>query len=277
MMRIVVTGANGKIGKEAVRALREAGHRVTGWDIAGPGPIVDCCDFGQVLGGLSGIDILGGKPDAVLHLAGIPMPGRAPDHVIFQKNTQSTYNVLWACHRLGVHRVVWASSETLLGLPFTTPPDYVPLDENHPDRPEWSYSLSKLMGEQMAEQFARWNPATSITSLRFSNVCSEEDYQKIRDNPAMVQARAANLWSYIDVRDAGNACRLALEANLSGYQVMIIAATDTLAPQPTFELLAERFPDVPVKSSLDGHISLLSSARARELIGFEAQYSWRDN
>jgi nucleoside-diphosphate-sugar epimerase len=93
----------------------------------------------------------------------------------------------------------------------------------------------------------------------------------------MVQARAANLWSYIDVRDAGRACRLALEANLSGHQVMIIAAADTLAPQPTPELLAERFPNVSVKSPLHGNISLLSSARARDLIGFEAKHSWRDD
>lgn len=275
-MKIVVTGANGKIGREAVSALLAAGHRVTGWDITGPGTMVDCSDFGQVLGGLSGIDIHGGKPDAVLHLAGIPMPGRAPDHVIFENNTLSTYNVLSACHRLEINRVVWASSETLLGLPFTTPPDYVPLDEDHPDRPEWSYSLTKLLGEAMAEQFVRWNPEMSITSLRFSNVCSDEDYQQFRDNPAMVQARAANLWSYIDVRDAAQACRLALEADLSGHQVMIIAANDTIAPQATAELLRKRFPDVAIKTPPDGNSSLLNSARARELIGFEAQHSWRD-
>jgi nucleoside-diphosphate-sugar epimerase len=275
-MKIVVTGANGKIGREAVKALRAAGHRVTGWDITGPGTVVDCSDFGQVLGGLSGIDIHGGTPDAVLHLAGTPMPGRAPDHVIFENNTLSTYNVLWACHRLGINRVVWASSETLLGLPFSTPPDYVPLDEDHPDRPEWSYSLTKLLGETMAEQFVRWNPELSIISLRFSNVCSEEDYLQFRNNPAMVKARSANLWSYIDVRDAAQACRLALEAELGGHQAMIIAAADTIAPQPTQDLLRERFPDVVIKSPVDGNSSLLSSARAGELIGFEAQHSWRD-
>lgn len=101
-MKVVVTGANGKIGREAVQSLKAAGHAVVTWDLAGPGPVVDCTDFGQVFGALSGIDILGGVPDAVLHLAGIPMPGKAADHVIFEANTLSTYSVMSACVRLGV-------------------------------------------------------------------------------------------------------------------------------------------------------------------------------
>ena len=276
-MKIVVTGANGKIGTEAVIQLKAAGHKVVSWDIVGPGVTVDCADFGQVFAALSGVDAVAGKPDAVLHLAGIPMPGRAPDHVIFENNTLSTYNVFSACQRLGVKRIVWASSETLLGLPFTTPPDYVPLDENHPDRPEWSYSLTKLLGEKMAEQFVRWTPGTGITSLRFSNVCDEVDYAQFRANPAMVQARAANLWSYIDVRDAARACVLALEAPLTGHHTLIIAATDTIAPQATEELLRSRFPEVPVTGDISGNTSLQSCARAEQLIGFKPEYSWRDS
>jgi len=275
-MRIVVTGANGKIGKEAVRQLREAGHAVVGWDIVGPPPQVDCADFGQVFGGLSGIDVMGGAPDAVLHLAGIPAPGRAPDHVIFENNTLSTYNIFSACARLGINRIVWASSETILGLPFKTPPAFVPLDESHPDRPEWSYSLTKLLGEKMAEQYVRWNAEMSIASLRFSNVCDESDYIQFRQNPGMVLRRAANLWSYIDVRDAALACRLALEADFKGHEAMIIAAADSIAPQPTQALLKDRYPDVPVQADISGFRSLQSSAKAKAVIGFEPKFSWRN-
>jgi nucleoside-diphosphate-sugar epimerase len=274
-MRIVVTGANGKIGREAVKQLREAGHTVIGWDIAGPPPLVNCADFGQVFGGLSGIDALGGKPDAVLHLAGIPSPARAPDHVTFEANTLSTYNVFSACARLGIDRVVWASSETLLGLPFKTPPEFVPLDETHPDRPEWSYSLTKLLGEKMADEFVRWHPQMSIVSLRFSNVCDATDYEMFK-RPEIVAQRAANVWSYIDVRDAGRACALALEADIRGHEAMLVVAADTIAPQPTAALLRERFPDVPVRGDISGHRALQSFAKAKALIGFEPQYSWRN-
>lgn len=275
-MRIVVTGANGKIGREAVGQLREAGHAVIGWDIAGAPPHVDCADFGQVFGGLSGIDALGGKPDAVLHLAGIPSPARAPDHVTFENNTLSTYNVFSACARLGIDRIVWASSETIFGLPFRTPPAFVPLDETHPDRPEWSYSLTKMLGEKMAIEYVRWHPQLSIASLRFSNVCDDADYALFRQRPEVVAQRAANLWSYIDVRDAGRACVLALEANLKGHEAMIIAAADSIAPQPTADLLRDRFPGVPVRGDISGCKALQSSAKAKALIGFEPRYSWRN-
>lgn len=177
----MVTGSSGKIGREAVRALKAAGHRVVGLDLKG-GTIdgirtvkVDCTDFGQVMGAFSGVDTMA-KPYAIVHLAGIPMPGLASDADIFQVNTLSTYNVFSACARLGIHRVIWASSETVLGLPFTRPPAYLPLDEDAPDLPNWSYSLSKHLGETMADQFVRWHPAMAIASLRFSNVFDTADY-----------------------------------------------------------------------------------------------------
>lgn len=274
-MHIVVTGACGKIGREAVKQLTAAGHRVTAWDIVGDAVRVDCADFGQVLGGLSGIDIHGRMPDAVLHLAGIPMPGKAPDHVIFANNTQSTYNVMSACARLNIPRLVWASSETVFGLPFTTPPDYVPLDEQHPQRPEWSYSLSKQLGESMADAFIRWQPCLSIASLRFSNVCDEADYALLLAHPERVAARKANLWSYIDVRDAARACLLALEASFSGHEAMIIAASDSLSPEPSRDLVQSRFSGVAIDEGVNGNDSLQSSAKAAALIGFQPHFSWR--
>ncbi|MET0182740.1 MAG: NAD(P)-dependent oxidoreductase, partial [Caulobacterales bacterium] len=202
-MRVIVTGSSGKIGREAMRALKAAGHRPLGLDVR-PSPDgartvpVDCADFGEVMGAFSAIDTAGGVPDAVVHLAGIPAPGLANDARIFQVNTLSTYNVFSACARLGIQRIVWASSETLFGLPFTTPPDYLPVDEDHEVRPEWSYSLSKQMGEAMADQFARWHPAMTIVSLRFSNVFSDADYAQLAAIHARPEARKMNLWGYVD-------------------------------------------------------------------------------
>lgn len=279
-MQIIVTGSSGKLGRAAVAALRKAGHRVIGLDIAGPiapgqSMRADCTNFGEVMGALSGIDMGGGPPDAVVHLAGIPMPGLATDQRTFEVNTLSTYNIFSACTRLGIPRVVWASSETLFGLPFTEPPAFVPIDETHPDRPNWSYALSKQLGETMAESFCRWNPGMTIVSLRFSNVFSAEDYAELPAIQANPRWRRMNLWSYVDHEDAGDACRLALEADLAGHQKMVIAAADTLMDIETAELLADYYPDVDRRGEITGHRSLLSSEEARERIGYQPRASWR--
>jgi nucleoside-diphosphate-sugar epimerase len=279
-MRVAVTGGSGKVGKAAIRALKAAGHRPINFDIrpsseGGRYVPVDCGDFGALMGALTGIDTVGGVPEAVVHLAGIPAPGLAVDHRTFEFNTLSTYNVFSACARLGVKRIVWASSETILGLPFTTPPAFAPLDETHPDRPEWSYSLSKHVGEAMAAQFARWDPALSIASLRFSNVFEEQDYARIPQIQAKPEPRKMNLWSYVDARDAGEACRLAVENAAPGHEAMIIAAADTLIDTPSAELMATFFPETPLRG-VTGSQPLLSSAKAGRLIGYQPRHSWRD-
>lgn len=279
-MRVVVTGGSGKIGRAAIAALKAAGHRTINFDLR-PSPDggralpVDAADFGQVLGALSGVDTLGGPPDAVVHLAGIPAPGLAPDQRIFEVNTLSTYNVFSACQRLGVQRIVWASSETILGLPFASPPDFAPLDETHPDRPEWSYSLTKQLGETMAVAFSRWRAEAAITSLRFSNVFEPHEYADMAAIQARPAARRFNLWSYVDARDAGEACRLAVETAAPGHEAMIIAAADTLMDRPSADLMAEFYPEVPLRGALDGFQSLLSSNKAGRLIGYAPRFSWR--
>ena len=280
-MRVLVTGGSGKVGRAAVQALRAAGHKPVVWDIH-PHPDVtsipiDCADFGQVIGAMSGVDPGGQRPEAIVHLAGIPGPSRSADHVVFQVNTLSTYNIFSAAARLGIRRVAWASSETILGLPFATPPDFAPLDETHPDRPEWSYSLSKAAGELMAENFVRWTPGLSIASLRFSNVFESADYaQLLPQIHARIDGRRMNLWGYVDARDAGEACRLAIEADFAGHEPMIIAAADTLAPEPSRDLMARNFPNVPLRSEVPGHAGLLSIERARRLIGYQPRHSWRE-
>ena len=184
MKRVLVTGGSGKAGRACVRELLEHGYEVINVDAVRPGealcPFVeaDLTDFGQVVEALSGVDSRHDKVDAVVHLAAIPAPGRSTNAVTFRNNILSTYNVFEAARKLEIRNLVWASSETVLGLPFDTPPPYAPLDEDYPARPETAYSLSKSLGEEMARQFCRWDPELKIIGLRFSNVMEPADYAR---------------------------------------------------------------------------------------------------
>jgi nucleoside-diphosphate-sugar epimerase len=182
--------------------------------------------------------------------------------------------VFSAAWRLGLQRVVWASSETTLGLPFDTPPDYAPVDEKHM-RPESSYALSKDVGEEMARQFSR-RSGMPIIGLRFSNVMVREDYRKFpswQDDP---HARKWNLWGYVDESHVTESVRRALAADIPGYDSFVIAAADTVMRRPSRELMAEVFPDVQLADSVNGNDTLLDIAHAREILGYDPQFSWRD-
>jgi nucleoside-diphosphate-sugar epimerase len=163
MARVIVTGGSGKVGRACVQELLQHGYEVFNVDLAPPAKAlcpftrVDLTDFGQTVEALSEIDDLYKGVEAVVHLAAIPGPTQFPNTVTFHVNTLSTYNIFEAVRKLGIKNVVWASSETLLGLPFKVPPPYLPVDEEYPARPETSYSLSKLVGEEMAKQYCRSN------------------------------------------------------------------------------------------------------------------------
>ena len=191
-MRIAVTGGSGKLGRTVVRTLREEGNEVVNLDRFGErGDFtqVDLTDYGQVIDAIAGIDDRHDGVDAIVHLAALPAPGLASDVATFHNNMLSTFNVFQAAKRLGITRIVYASSETVLGLPFDVPPPYIPVDEEYPARPESTYSLVKHLEEQMAIELVRWNPELSITALRFSNVMDPADYDRIpvvrrrRDRP----------------------------------------------------------------------------------------------
>ena len=213
--------------------------------------------------------------DALVHLAAIPAPGRNPNAVIFRVNTVSTYNVFEAARRLEIRNVVWASSETVLGVPFDRPPPYVPVDEEYPGRPESAYSLSKLLGEEMAKQFCRWDPELKMIGLRFSNVMEPGDYARFPSFEAGARLRNFNLWGYIDARDAAQAVRLSLEADIKGAENFIIANAETVMSRPNAELMAEVYPDVAVKDGIGPNETLLSIDKARRMLGYEPQHSWR--
>jgi nucleoside-diphosphate-sugar epimerase len=278
---IVVTGGSGKAGRACINELVAHGYQlcnvdqVPGGDESVPFSQVDLTDFGQTLAAISGIDERVHKVTGIVHLAAIPAPGRAPNHVTFETNTISTYNVFEAARQLQIKNIVWASSETVLGLPFEIPPPYVPIDEEYPGRPETAYSLSKLVGEEMAKQFCRWDPELKIIGLRLSNVMNPEDYARFPSFQDDARKRKWNVWSYIDVRDAAQAFRLALEADIKGAEIFVIANADTVMLRDNKELLAEVFPNVPQRRTFGPNDSLFSIEKARRLLKYEPKYSWR--
>ena len=273
-MRIVVTGGSGKAGRWIVKDLRAHGHDVLNVDLVPDGIeneqciVADLTDLGQTQ------DVLVGA-DAVVHFAAIPAPGLRPEGETFRINGLSTYNVFQAAVGAPVKRVVWASSETVLGLPFDRPPDFAPIDESITPRPESSYALSKLVGETMATEFARRN-GVPFVGFRISNIMEPKDYARFPSFQADARLRKWNLWGYIDARDVAAAVRAALEADTTAAEVCIIAAADTVMTRDSADLMAEVFPDVPLRREVRGRETLLSIDRARDLLGYRPAHAWQD-
>ncbi len=283
MSKVIVTGGSGKAGRACVADLLAHGYEVFVVDRAVPSPrqcgsiIADLTDFGQTLDALSGGDGVNHGVDAVVHLAAIPAPRLQPNATTFRNNTLGDYNVFEAARQLGIKNIVWASSETVLGLPFDVPPPYVPVDEEYAGRPESAYSLSKLLSETMAQQFCRWDADLKMIGLRFSNVMEPQDYAHFPQYNENPQWRKWNLWGYIDARDAAQAIRKALEAPLKGAEVFVIANAETVVERSNSELLGEFFPGVPVSKEIGANETLLSIEKARRMLGYEPQFGWRDS
>lgn len=280
--RVAVTGGSGKLGRACVRDLVAHGWSVVNLDTVPPAEAlapyvrVDLTDYGQTVEALSAVDDRHGGLDAVVHLAAVPAPGLTTNAATFRNNVPATYNVFAAARQAGIRNVVWASSETVLGLPFETPPPYLPADEDYPPRPESTYSLGKVLEEEMAAQFCRWDPELKMVGLRFSNVMEVADYAAFPSFDADIDLRRWNLWSYIDARDGAQAVRKALEYPGTGMEVFLIASPDTVMTRPSRELIAERYPDLPLRREVDGNESLFSVDKARRLLGYDPRHSWRD-
>jgi nucleoside-diphosphate-sugar epimerase len=281
--RVAVTGAAGKLGRAVVADLA-----ANGWDVlsldrvrpADPGGeflTVDLTDYAQVLEVLSGgVDEHRGPLDAVVHLAAVPAPGIITNSATFANNATASWNVFNAARAAGIRNVVWASSETVLGLPFDVPPPYVPVDEDYRPRPESTYSLVKALEEEMAGHLCRWDPELKMIGLRFSNVMEVPDYQQFPSYDADPTARKWNLWAYIDARDGAQAVRRALDHQATGVDIFIIANADTVMSRSSAELVAKVFPGVEVRKELGEHETLLSIDKARRVLGYEPEHSWRD-
>ncbi len=280
--RVVVTGGSGKLGRAVVSELKEHGYEVINLDRVRPSHYqgaafteIELTDYGQVVEALTAIDTRYESIDAVVHLAAIPGPGWRPNALTFGHNVTASYNVFAAARAADIKNVVWASSETLLGLPLDTPPAYIPIDEEHPPRPETSYALAKLMDETMAAQFCRWDPELKMVGLRFSNVMEVADYAAFPAFNHDPMLRKWNLWGYIDARDGAQAVRKALEYQGRGLEVFIIANADTVMTTPSADLVASVFPGVPVTRELSGTETMLSIDKARRVLGYEPRHTWR--
>ena len=274
MKRIVVTGGSGKAGRAVVRDLVARDYDVLNVDVVQSIDAqarflkIDLTDFGQAVDALR-------NADAVVHLAAIPAPGLLADHITFDVNITSTYNVFAAAALLKLKRVVWASSETTLGLPFDNPvPHYAPIDELHPLYPQSSYALSKVASEEMARHFSRWSGIPFI-GLRFSNIMEKSDYARFETWQDTPLTRKWNLWGYVDANDVAQSCRLGLTADISGAEAFIIASADTVMRRSNAELMAEVFPGVPLKAGTGEHDTLLSVDKARQILGYQPGAWWR--
>lgn len=278
MAKVVITGGSGMLGRWVVRHFVEQGYETVNVDSRRPDEalcptlLVDLENLGEVYSALAGAD-------AVVHLAAIPAAHIRTPEVTFRNNVMSTYNVLEAAAGLGIRKAVIASSESSYGIVFAVnplAPQYVPVDEDHPQLPQDSYGLSKIVNEQTAEMFHR-RTGMQIVSLRLGNVIPPDWYERFPSFIHNPEERERILWSYIDTRDAASACRLAIEADGLGAVALNIAADDTSMAIRSRELLAARYPGVTdIRAPLDGCETLLSNERAKRLLGWQPQHRWRD-
>ncbi|RUS47449.1 NAD(P)-dependent oxidoreductase [Cohnella sp. AR92] len=276
--KVVVTGGSGMLGRWVVKHFIEQGYEVLNVDTRQPEEplcstlIVDLQDLGQTYGALAGAD-------AVVHLAAIPRAGMVPPETTFRNNVMATYNVLEAAAGLGIKKAVIASSESSYGICFAVHPfgpQYVPMDEEHPQLPQDSYGLSKVVNELTADMFHR-RSGMQVVSLRLGNVIPPEWYEQFPSWIHKPEERERILWSYIDTRDAAEACRLAIEAEGLGSVALNLGSDETSMDIPSRELMAARYPEVTdFRTPLEGHEALLNSKKAMQLLGWTPKHKWRE-
>jgi UDP-glucose 4-epimerase len=278
--RVLVTGASGRLGQAVIEELLAHDYEVVGADRRSPAvkqpevqfAEIELAEIGQVAAAMTGAQ-------AVIHLGAIPAPNRDADEVVFGNNTRATFAVLQAAHLSGVPKAVIASSISALGPSFSpepTTPLYAPVDEDHPLLGADPYALSKEVDERTAAMFHR-RYGISVAALRFSWVARPDEVaeavERVRQNPA---GSSRTLWSYVDIRDAAAATRLALEEDALAFEVLNVTAADTLSDIPTEELLREFASSVEVRKPIPGNASAYSIAKARRILGYEPAHTWRD-
>ncbi|MDR0569196.1 MAG: NAD(P)-dependent oxidoreductase [Spirochaetaceae bacterium] len=279
MKKIVITGASGLLGPYVAEHFVEQGYDVLGVDAKKPEkPVarhltVNLANLGECYGALAGAD-------AVVHLAAIPVAYSHPNEATFQNNVMSTYNILEAAAGLGMRKAVIASSESSYGICFSKQdlqPRYVPIDEDHPQLPEDSYGLSKIVAEKTADMFNR-RTGMQVVSFRIGNVITREKYLNFPGFIHDPKKRRGILWSYIDARDIAAACRLAVEADGLGSVALNLAADDTSMDVKSIDLMRAEFPGVKdIRVPLDNYHTLLSNEKAKKLLGWKPVHYWRDN
>ena len=276
--KVLVSGSDGRMGRATVKELMQHGYDVTPADLNPTQPwvtqIVDFEDLGQVVGVMQG-------HDAVIHLAAIPSPEAHTAEVVFRSNVISTFNVLEAAAILGISNITLASSISAMGYayrhrPFN--PLYLPIDEAHPLLSQDCYGLSKMIGEELAEGFLRRVADMSLASLRFTAVLDEASRSwlpQARQQPTDDVSTYGAFWTFVDVRDAAAACRLALEYEEPGHEAFYICAPIIYRPDDIRHLMARHFPgDYPIGDSVRGSASPVDPGKAERLLGWRARYNW---
>lgn len=289
--RILFTGGSGKAGRHVVPWLIEAGYEVHNIDLVPldcPGVtnlIVDIADSGQVFNALSMHrdfpDLESGKGvqpfDAVVHFAAIPRILIKPDNETFRVNVMGTYNVIEAAVKLGVRKVIVASSETTYGICFAEgdrEPHYLPLDEEYDVDPMDSYGLSKVVNEKTARAFAERTGA-DIYALRIGNVIEPHEYDRFPGFVEKPETRIRNAWCYIDARDLAQIVDLCIKKDGLGFQVFNATNDTVTADVTTQELAARFFPNTPFKREMGADEAVISNRKIREVLGFKEQHNWR--
>lgn len=292
-MRILFTGGSGKAGSTVVPYLLEQGHRAVNIDLKPldhPGVdnlIADITDSGQmfnVMTSYADFDELEpgtGVPkfDAVVHFAAVPRILIHPDNETFRVNTMGTYNVIEAAVKLGIRKIIFASSETTYGVCFADgerKPEYLPVDEEHPVVPEDSYAMSKVVNEATARSFQR-RSGFDIYGIRINNVISPgqyaDDFPVWLANPDM---RRRNIFAYIDARDLGAMVDCMLKTDGLGFEVFNASNDEHSTAMSTAEIISRYYQDVPVKRNLSGDETVYCNAKAKRLLGWAPAHSWKD-
>jgi nucleoside-diphosphate-sugar epimerase len=303
--RIVFTGGSGKAGRHVIPYLLEQGHSILNLDLAPfpddhlpPGKSVytmktDLTDSGQTFNAFTSLFNMSEYslpthpplPDAVIHFAACARNLIVPDNETFRINTMSSYNVIEAACKLGIRKIILASSETVYGVCFSRGTDSspalqyhsFPLDETTYDvNPMDTYACSKLCGERIARTFARRFPTTDIYALRIGNVVEPHEYAC--DFPyylAQPASRQRNAWSYVDARDLGQICHLAVRKDGLGFQVFNATNDGITAMVPTVRFLSEHAPETPLTREMGEWEAPLSNRKAREVLGFKEVHDWR--
>ncbi len=275
VQKVLVTGSSGRIGQVTAAELMAHGYTVTGADLTQASGfrnyITDLTDLGQVTGVMAG-------HDAVVHLGAIPSPASHPADVVYKVNVLSTFNVLEAALLLGIRKVVIASSVSAIGYAWRHRdfnPLYLPFDEDHPLLSQDAYGLSKMTGELLADGYVRRIPEMSITSLRFTLVLDLKNgpatIERMRQNPA----DSNSFWTYIDVRDAAQACRLSVEYDQPGHEAFLISAPDSYLDTPSVSLFEQYYPGIErIAPEFKGTMGAFDCRKAEQVLGFKAQYKW---
>ncbi len=291
-MRVFFTGGSGKAGRHAITYLQAQGHTVVNADRVPSGLdvselLIDLCDSGQVIGAMSQyadfheLEPGTGVPkyDAVVHFAAVPRVMIGTDGECFRQNTLSTYNVIEAAVKLGIPKVIFASSETTYAVCFADgelKPEYVPIDEEHPTVPHDSYAMSKVCNEVTGRSFQA-RSGIDIYGLRINNVIEPHEYADqfpaYMDDPAL---RRRNIFAYIDARDLGHMVDCCLKTDGLGYEVFNVSNDDLSVGITSDEVIARFYEGVPVKRQMRPDETFYANDKAKRMVGFAPKHSWRE-